>query len=87
MKWTWDGGFRAHTSNEDGTRTEKVFTSEAQARQFVEQEENVQLAGPHKPPRVGAAKFKMKFNLTSEERRLKEEALKMFTVKKTGELI
>jgi hypothetical protein len=78
MKWTWDGGFRAHSQNENGTRTEKVFTSEAQARQFVEREENIQLAGRHKPPRHGAAKFKMKFNLTPEQRRLKEEALKMF---------
>jgi hypothetical protein len=78
MKWTWDGGFRAHVLNQDGTRTEKVFTSEAQARQFVEQQENVQLAGPHKPPRNGAAKFKMKFNLTPEEQKLKDDALKMF---------
>lgn len=51
MAWIWDGGFRAHQQEMDGTRTEKVFTSVAQARQFVEQEEQIVLATRHKPPR------------------------------------
>jgi hypothetical protein len=51
--WIWDGGFRAHERNEDGTITEKVFTSAAQARQHVEQQEDVVLAKRSKPPKRG----------------------------------
>jgi hypothetical protein len=49
--WTWDGGFRASERDEHGGIIERTFTSTAQARQFVEQEEGVVLGTKHKPPR------------------------------------
>jgi hypothetical protein len=40
MKWTWDGKFRASKQHANGTKEEKLFSSSAQARQFVEKHNN-----------------------------------------------
>jgi hypothetical protein len=84
MKWIWDGGFRAHKQNEDGTATELVFTSSAQARQHVEKHENVILAVKHQPPRKGSRNRVRRggvstpiTRLNEQQAKLKAEALKM----------
>lgn len=78
LRWQWHGGFTASKREEDGTVTEKKFTSVAQARQFVEQEENMVLAertttAPTSARnRIPASKI-----LTPEQKRLRQEALKI----------
>ena len=82
MAWTWDGGFRASKMDDDGTVTEKTFTSSAQARQFVEQAENVLLAVPTTKPSRNSqgmrrpAHVTAPASLTPEQQALKNEAMK-----------
>jgi hypothetical protein len=83
--WTWDGRFRASKLNPDGTITEKVFSSVAQARQHVEKHEKRILASKVKPPRhMTRHRVRIKGSstpltrLNKEQRRLKQEAMKQF---------
>lgn len=82
--WIWDSEFRAHKRHEDGRVTEKVFTSHAQARQFVEKTEDVKLAVKPALPSRRRNQHKIgrhvtaPASLTPEQKRLKEEAMKQF---------
>lgn len=73
MRWIWDGGFLAYRTRDDGVHEVKKFTSSAQARQFVEQAENILLAAPAVPDRGN--RRQRQTTLTEEQQReLKQKA-------------
>jgi hypothetical protein len=78
MAWDFDGQFTATKRNEDGTITVKHFTSHAQARQFIENENDIILAvritKPVHPKDVQPVCVPRR--LTPEQKALKEAAMK-----------
>lgn len=82
--WIWDGGWRAHKTNPDGTVTALTFTSTALARQHVENE-NDQVLARHTAHHIPKSKHNRVSgrnqpitNLSEEQRRLKDQEMKRF---------
>jgi hypothetical protein len=83
-KWIWDNGFVAHIVHDDGSHEVKKFTSSAQARQFVERQNGVVLARPHKKHKPNQAARRTRRNsqvksdnqLTPAQKQMKAEAMK-----------
>jgi hypothetical protein len=79
--WVWDGGFRANKRELDGSAIEKIFTSSALARQFVEKHEGIVLATKAKPRTKSRNKntrrnSKPLVMLTPTQQALKDKAMK-----------
>lgn len=81
MNWEFDGEFSASMRNEDGTITVRTFTSHAQARQFVENQNDTILAvrvTPQRPQANAKPNSVPPITLTPEQKELKNAALKRF---------
>lgn len=82
-RWQWDGAATAHIRKDDGTHEVKKFTSFAQARQFVEKQNNEVLAKrvrKHKPRRTQRTAARRSIKLNAQQEQLKQQALKQFII-------
>lgn len=81
MHWYLADDFTVVKRSDDGSVAEHRFSSHAQARQFVEQMTGELLPPRYESGRRVAARGRFQkpiTNLTSEQKKLKEEALKQF---------
>ena len=83
MKWTMANDFTVTKRNEDdGSVQQHVFTSHAQARQFMEKVTGQKPPSPHKPTRPGRRNRAVSATpidpTTAQQAKLKEQALKQF---------
>jgi hypothetical protein len=83
MSWVMVNDFTVVERKEDGTVTQQVFTSHAQARQFMEKYAGQKPMRPHKPTmpshaRARSGSSKPIIPQTAEQIALREAALKQF---------